>query len=271
MTATIVRPIHPPAHAISPIAARALSLVMVGLAQKRVILGVTGSIAAFKAAELASLLTQLHAEVTVVLTGAAERFVTRHTFTGLTGVRALSSLWDETTDLSSGHTHLAATTDLIVIAPASADFIARIAHGLADDLLGAILLASPAPVMVAPAMETHMYLHAATQANLSTLRSRGVTVVGPVHGRLASGDEGAGRMSEPDEVIACIEARMAGQFKRDLAGVPLVITAGPTQEPVDPVRYISNRSSGKMGYELVRAAARRGALVTLVWVRLTRR
>jgi phosphopantothenoylcysteine decarboxylase/phosphopantothenate--cysteine ligase len=237
---------------------------MAGLEGKRVILGVTGSIAAFKAAALASELTQMNADVRTILTDAAQRFVTRQTFTALTGIPALSSLWDEADDPSSGHIPLASAAELIVVAPASASFIARMALGLADDLLGAVLLASPAPVIVAPAMETNMYRHPATQANLAALRARGVTIVGPEDGRLASGSEGSGRMSEPAQIISAMEIALAPETEADLAGISVVVTAGPTQEPIDPVRFISNRSSGKMGYELARAAARRGARVTLV-------
>jgi phosphopantothenoylcysteine decarboxylase/phosphopantothenate--cysteine ligase len=237
---------------------------MARLEGKRVILGVTGSIAAFKAAALASELTKRSAEVRTVLTSAAERFVARQTFTGLTGIPALSSLWEEENQPSSGHIRLASSADLIVVAPASADFIARVALGLADDLLGAILLASRAPLLVAPAMETNMYMHPATQVNLTSLQARGAVIVGPAEGRLASGDEGSGRMAEPSQIIAAIEELLAESKPPGLSGVPIVVTAGPTQEPIDPVRYISNRSSGKMGYELARAAARRGADVTLV-------
>lgn len=259
-----------PARVLAPItlgfapAAFGLSLVMTVLRGKQIILGVTGSVAAFKGAVLASELTKRGSEVRVVLTSAAERFVTRQTFTGLTGVAALASLWEEATEPSSGHIALAAWADAIVVAPATANTIGRMASGLADDLLGAVLLASPAPVLVAPAMEGHMYLHPATQANLGTLRVRGVTIVGPVHGRLASGQEATGRMSEPAELIVAIEALLSECGRTDFQGIHLVVTAGPTREPIDPVRYISNRSSGKMGYQLAAAAARRGGRVTLV-------
>jgi phosphopantothenoylcysteine decarboxylase/phosphopantothenate--cysteine ligase len=252
---------------------------------RRIVLGVTGSIAAFKAAALASELTKAGAQVRTVLTAGAQHFISRLTFETLTGQPVMEDLWEERPGVHIGHLELARWAEVLVVAPASASSIARLALGLADDALGAVVLASEAPLLVAPAMETHMYRHPAIQAHLETLHARGATIVGPVEGRLASGAWDIGRMVEPAEIMRAIAALLADRDpeplsppvhsqkqtiegaetrSHDLAGVRIVITAGPTREPIDPVRYLSNRSSGKMGYALAEAAWRRGAQVTLV-------
>ena len=229
---------------------------------RRVVLGVTGSIAAFKAAALTSELVQLGAEVDVVLTAAAARFVTPLTFHSLTQQRVYTDLFDVLPDESSAHVRLGEQAELLAIVPATATTLARLAHGLADDLLGCVALATTAPVLVAPAMESHMWAHPATQANVAMLRERGVYFVGPVAGRLASGQIGAGRLAPPEEILG----RMRALLGRDgpLAGRRIVVSAGGTQEPIDPVRVITNRSTGKMGYAIAQVARDRGASVTLV-------
>lgn len=231
-------------------------------AQRRIILGVTGSIAAYKAAELASKLAQEGALVDVILTQAAVQFVTPLTFQSVTGRRAYvdADLWG-----SEGHVQhigLAKAADLIVIAPASANTIARLAHGLADNLLTVTALAAPCPLAIAPAMDGGMFSHPATQANLETLRARGATIIGPAAGHLASGMTGVGRMVEPVEIIGELR-RVFGQTG-PLAGRRVLVTAGGTQEPIDPVRVIANRSSGKQGFALAQAAVDLGAEVLLI-------
>jgi phosphopantothenoylcysteine decarboxylase/phosphopantothenate--cysteine ligase len=227
-----------------------------------ILLGVTGSIAAFKAAELASKLTQAGADVDCILTASAQRFVTTITFQALTGRRAFvdADLWSDEGHIL--HVGLAQTAELMVIAPATADMIAKLAHGRADTLLAITALAATCPMIVAPAMDAGMFEHAATQANIATLRERGVTVVGPVEGRMASGLTGLGRMTEPMEIVGNIRL-VLGQGG-SLAGRKIVITAGGTQEPLDPVRVLANRSSGKQGFAMVQAALDRGAEVTLI-------
>lgn len=230
------------------------------LQSKRILLGVTGSIAAYKAADLASQLTQAGAEVDVILTEAATKFITPLTFQSLTGRTAYSDLWGS--DAHVIHVGLGERADLLVIAPATADVIARLAHGLANDLLTVTALAARCPVLVAPAMDGGMFAHPATQANLKTLAERGVTLLGPAEGRMASGLVGRGRMVEPDEILGHV--RLALGRKGPLAGRRIVVTAGGTQEPIDPVRFISNRSSGKQGFAVAQVALDRGAAVTLV-------
>lgn len=198
----------------------------------------------------------------VAMTRGAEQFVTPLTFSALSGQPVSLSVWDEVPGSSIGHIDLARWAHLLIIAPASAHSIARLALGLADDSLTAAALATEAPLLIAPAMETHMYRHPATQTHLATLAARGARIVGPASGRLASGAEGQGRMVEPEDILAAIDELM--DRPRDLAGRRVLITAGPTYEPLDPVRFLGNRSSGKMGYALARAAARRGADVTLI-------
>jgi phosphopantothenoylcysteine decarboxylase / phosphopantothenate---cysteine ligase len=229
---------------------------------KQILLGVTGSIAAYKAADLASQLTQAGARVDVVLTESATRFVTPLTFQSVTGRPAHSDLWAASAEAHIAHVALAEHAHLLVIAPATADIIARLAHGLADDLLTVTALAARCPLLLAPAMDGGMYEHPATQANLKTLAERGVVVLGPAEGRMASGLVGRGRLLEPEEIFGHI--RLALGRGGSLAGRHVVVSAGGTQEPIDPVRFISNRSSGKQGYALAQAALDRGAEVTLV-------
>ena len=230
------------------------------LSGKRILLGVSGSIAAYKAADLASQLTKAGARVDAILTAAASRFVTPLTFQSLTGRPALADLWSEEAHVL--HVGLAEGADLLVVAPATADILAKLAHGLADDLLTVTALAARCPLLVAPAMDAGMFDHPAVQANLATLRARGATVIGPADGRMASGLEGQGRMLEPEEIFG--HARLAAGRNGPLAGRRVVVTAGGTQEPMDPVRVIANRSSGKQGFAVAQAALDRGAAVTLV-------
>jgi len=227
---------------------------------KKIILGVTGSIACYKAVDLASKLTQAGAIVDVLLTGSAQKFVEPFSFSSVTGRSAYSDLWDETFHVH--HVKLGETADLVVVAPATAHTLAKMAHGLADNLLTVTILAARCAVMVAPAMDGGMYNNPATQSNLNTLISRGVKVVGPAHGRLASGLSGTGRMVEPSELLGHIRYQL-GRSGR-LSGRRFVVTAGPTQEPIDPVRFLSNRSSGKQGIALAQAAIDFGADVDLI-------
>ncbi|MCC7357979.1 MAG: bifunctional phosphopantothenoylcysteine decarboxylase/phosphopantothenate--cysteine ligase CoaBC [Anaerolineales bacterium] len=229
---------------------------------KKIVLGVTGSIAAYKAADLASKLHQAGAQVDVILTEAAARFVTPLTFQAVTGRPALSDLWAASAEAHVAHVALAEQADLLLIAPATATTIAKLAHGLADNLLTVTALAARGPVLVAPAMDGGMFAHPATQANLETLAGRGVTVLGPAEGRMASGLIGRGRMLEPEELFG--QARLALGRGGPLAARRIVVSAGGTQEPLDPVRFISNRSSGKQGYALAQAALDKGAAVTLI-------
>jgi len=230
------------------------------LSGKRILLGVSGSIAACKAADLASRLTKAGARVDAILTAAASRFVTPLTFQSLTGRPAPADLWSEEAHIL--HVGLADGADLLVVAPATADILAKLAHGLADDLLTVTALAARCPLLVAPAMDAGMFEHPAVQANLATLRARGATVIGPADGRMASGLEGRGRMLEPEEILGHV--RLAAGRNGPLAGRRVVVTAGGTQEPIDPVRVIANRSSGKQGFAVAQAALDRGAAVTLV-------
>jgi phosphopantothenoylcysteine decarboxylase/phosphopantothenate--cysteine ligase len=231
------------------------------LARVRILLGVSGGIAAYKAADLVRRLRDAGAEVRVVLSENAARFVTALTFQALSGHPVRTSLWDESAEAAMGHIELARWADQILVAPASADVLARLAHGQADDLLATLVLASAAPLAVAPAMNQQMWAHAATQANLATLRERGVRVLGPAVGSQACGDTGAGRLLEPDEIVAAlVDARAPRLFD----GVRMLVSAGPTYEDIDPVRFIGNRSSGRMGFAIAEAAAAAGAEVTLV-------
>lgn len=235
---------------------------------KHIILGVTGSVAAYKAADLASKLTQQGARVDVIFSAGAEQFITPLTFQSVTGRRAYtdSDLWGGEAHIL--HVGLGHSTDLLVIAPCTANTLAKLAHGLADNLLTVTALAAGGekardiPILVAPAMDAGMYEHPATQENVRILKGRGVTFIGPAEGRMASGLVGLGRMVEPAEVLGQI--RLALGRKGKLAGKRLVVTAGGSQEPIDPVRYITNRSSGKQGYALAQAALDEGAAVTLV-------
>jgi phosphopantothenoylcysteine decarboxylase/phosphopantothenate--cysteine ligase len=238
----------------------------------RVVLGVTGGIAAYKAVEVCRRLVDAGVHVTPVLTEDATRFVGVVTFSALASAPAQTSLWDE--DSPIPHTRLGQSADVIVVAPATAHTIARYAAGLSDDLLMATLLATRAPVLVCPAMHTEMWEHPSVRDNLSTLERRGVEIVAPVSGRLAGGDEGAGRLADPAVIVERVLQRLralradpttgAGAIQPDMKGMCVVVSAGGTREPLDPVRFITNRSSGKQGHALAEAAARRGADVTLV-------
>ena len=232
------------------------------LAGKRILLGVTGSIACYKAADLASKLTQAGAQVDVILTGSAEKFVTPLTFQSVTGRRAYTDqdLWG--TEAHVLHVGLGHAADLLVIAPCTANTIARLAHGQADTLLTVTALATQSPLLIAPAMDGGMYDHPATQANIETLEKRGVTFIGPAEGHLASGLTGVGRLLETADLLGHI--RILVGRNGSLAGKKVLVTAGGTQEQLDPVRVISNRSSGKQGYALAQAALDMGAQVTLI-------
>jgi phosphopantothenoylcysteine decarboxylase/phosphopantothenate--cysteine ligase len=232
------------------------------LKDRRIVLGITGGIAAYKAADLASKLTQAGARVDVVMTAAATRFIAPLTFQALTGRPVYTDLWTPTPETALPHIALGEAADLVVIAPATADFLAKMAHGLADDLLSTLCLAARAPILVAPAMDVGMWAHPATQENVARLRARGVEIIGPAYGRMASGLEGWGRMVEPAELLGHI--RRALGRNGPLAGRRVVVTAGPTYEPIDPVRFIGNRSSGKQGFALAQAALDRGAEVVLI-------
>jgi len=233
-----------------------------GLEGKTVVLGVTGSIAAYKAAELASQLTQVGAKVEVIITEAATEFIAPLTFRAITGRPVVSKMFDPTSEYSAGHVALAEAADVVAIAPATADIIARIAAGIADDMLSCTVLATTAPIIVAPAMHAAMYENQVTQDNVAKLKARGFTIVGPDYGRLASGGMGLGRLVDISEILGAIRQLLDGSG--DLAGKRIVVTAGGTQEPLDPVRCLTNRSSGKMGYALAEAARDRGARVVLV-------
>ena len=230
----------------------------------RVLLGVTGGIAAYKSAELTRRLQDRGADVQVVMTAGAQQFVTPLTFQALSGHPVRTDLWDSTAEAAMGHIELARWPHRIVIAPATADFIARLAHGLADDLLSTLCLASDAPIIVVPAMNRLMWANAATQANVAALRSRGLTILGPAEGGQACGETGAGRMLEPQEIVAAVLAEPCAASAGLLQGRKVVVTAGPTRERIDPVRFITNRSSGKMGYAVAEAARDAGARVVIV-------
>jgi len=229
---------------------------------KRIVLGVTGGIAAYKSPDLVRRLVDQGAEVQVVMTAGARQFVTPMTFQAVSGRPVRSDLWDPAAEAAMGHIELARWADLILIAPATADFMAHLAHGLADDLLTTVCLASAAPVAVAPAMNRQMWANEATQANVALLRSRGVHVLGPDSGSQACGETGEGRMVEPLALAAAAMALFPVQGP--LSGKRVLLTAGPTRECIDPVRFITNRSSGKMGYAVAQAARELGADVVLV-------
>ncbi len=232
------------------------------LARRRVVLGVSGGIACYKVCTVARRLTEMGAAVDVILTSAAREFVGPVTFEALTRRPVLTSLWDR--DAALAHIRLDRAADLIVVAPATANLIARAAGGIADDLLTALLLAKTAPVLIAPAMNDQMFAHDTTRANLATLEHRGWAIVGPDIGPLAEGDsDEPGRMSEPDVVVAAVERALRAKDSR-LAGRKVLVTGGPTRESLDPVRVVTNRSSGRMGCDLAAAAYARGADVTLI-------
>ena len=228
---------------------------------RRVLVGFSGGIACYKACDVVRQLRQAGATVQVVMTRSAREFVTPLTLQTLSGNRVGTETFDLTEESEIGHIRLADTADVVLVAPATANVLAKMAHGIADDLLTTVLLATRAPIVVAPAMNVHMWEHAATQANLRTLVERGVRVVGPASGSLACGYEGAGRLAEPAEIV---ESAAIALTPQDLAGEHVLVSAGPTREAIDPVRYLTNHSSGKMGYAIARVAQRRGAAVTLV-------
>src|SRR5579862_226187 len=229
---------------------------------KHILLGVTGGIAAYKSADLVRRLTERGAQVQVVMTAAAREFIGATTFQALSGRAVRESLWDPAAEAAMGHSELARWADLVLIAPASADFIARLAGGRADDLLSTLCLATAAPVVLAPAMNQQMWANAATQANVSTITQRGVRLLGPGVGEQACGELGPGRVLEPSQIADLIEPLLgsAGAF----SGKRVLVTAGPTREAIDPVRFVSNRSSGKMGYAVAQAMRAAGAEVVLV-------
>ncbi|MDE0605121.1 MAG: bifunctional phosphopantothenoylcysteine decarboxylase/phosphopantothenate--cysteine ligase CoaBC [bacterium] len=236
---------------------------MTSLAGKRIVLGVSGGIAAYKAVEICRWLMDEGAHVIPVLTKGATRFVGRTTFDALASERVQMSLFDE--DDPIPHTTLGQTADCVLVAPATARVIGAYAAGISSDLLTATLIATRAPVVVCPAMHTEMWEHPAVAHNIATLAERGVHIVGPESGRLAGGDEGAGRLSSPADVVAAVSRVLdVGEKRSDMAGLSVVVTAGGTREPIDPVRYIGNHSSGKQGYAFAEEAAGRGASVTIV-------
>ncbi|MEZ7490082.1 bifunctional phosphopantothenoylcysteine decarboxylase/phosphopantothenate--cysteine ligase CoaBC [Pseudoalteromonas distincta] len=234
---------------------------MTNLTNKKIVLGITGGIAAYKCAELVRRLKDAGCEVKVVMTESAKHFITPLTMQAVSGETVSDSLLDPSAEASMGHIEFAKWADLILVAPATCNIIAKMAAGIADDLLTTLLLATPAKVAVAPAMNQQMYAHAATQANLATLKARNVLIWGPGKGEQACGDIGAGRMLEPHELVALCTVKEQPQL---LTGKTITITAGPTREPLDPVRFISNHSSGKMGYALAEAALQFGAKVNLI-------
>jgi phosphopantothenoylcysteine decarboxylase / phosphopantothenate---cysteine ligase len=233
----------------------------VSLSNRRVLVGVTGGIACYKACEVVRVLAQGGARVHVVMTAAAQQFVAPLTFQTLSGHPVATDTFSLTQESEIGHIRLADDAEVALIAPATANLLAKLAHGLADNLLTTVLLATRAPLLLAPAMNVHMWEHAATQANLRTLVERGAEVVGPASGSLACGYEGTGRLAEPVEIVEAVAARLT---EKDLQGERVLVSAGPTREAVDPVRYLSNHSSGKMGHAIARMARRRGAEVVLV-------
>ena len=235
---------------------------MYNLTDKQIVLGVTGSIAAYKSADLASKLTQAGALVDVAMTQEATRFVAPITFQSVTGRRAYHDIWDEAAETAELHVALARRADLMLIAPATATTIARLALGLAEELVSLTALATKAPILIAPAMDPHMWEHPATQEHVRTLESRGVLFVGPEEGRLASGQMGLGRMTEVPVLLGAVRSALGRGG--DLTGKKIVISAGGTREAIDPVRFVGNESSGKMGFAIAEAARDRGAETVLV-------
>ena len=231
------------------------------LGGRRILLGLSGGIACYKACEVVRMLAQAGARVQVVMTAGAQQFVTPLTLQTLSGRPVATDTFSLTQESEIGHIRLADEAEVVVLAPATANLLAKLAHGIADDLLTTVLLATRAPVLAAPAMNVHMWEHAATQANIRLLTERGVAFAGPGIGSLACGYEGPGRLAEPAEIVEAIEGVLA---PKDLRGERVLVSAGPTREAVDPVRYLSNQSSGKMGYAIARVARRRGAEVVLV-------
>ncbi|HYK24709.1 MAG TPA: bifunctional phosphopantothenoylcysteine decarboxylase/phosphopantothenate--cysteine ligase CoaBC [Steroidobacteraceae bacterium] len=229
---------------------------------KRILLGVTGGIAAYKSADLVRRLRERGAEVQVVMTRGARKFVTPLTFQALSGRTVRTGLWDTAAEAAMGHIELARWAELVLVAPASADFLARLAGGRADDLLATLCLATEAPIVLAPAMNRLMWSNAATQANASLLKQRGATLLGPAEGDQACGEVGPGRMLEPSELVAAVQALLGP--RGPLTGRKVLVTAGPTRERIDPVRFVSNRSSGRMGFAVAEAARAAGAEVVMV-------
>jgi len=232
------------------------------LANKTIVLGITGGIAAYKAAEIASKLTQAVARVEVIMTEASTKFIAPLTLRSLTGRPVVTDMFELASEFSVEHVALAEAADVVVIAPATANTIAKLAAGLADDMLTCTVLATKAPVIVAPSMDANMFQNPVTQENLNKLRARGFTIIDPGYGHLASGKTGLGRLADIETIIGTIK-QVLGR-SGDLTGKRIVVTAGGTQEPIDPVRHISNRSSGKMGYAIAEAARDRGATVSLI-------
>ncbi len=228
----------------------------------KIILGVTGGIAAYKAADIARRLMEMGLSVHVVMTKSAEEFITPLTFEALTGNNVLRARFPKPGEEPIPHITLPREATLIVVAPATANIIGKMANGIADDQLSTMLIASDLPVIMAPAMNSKMYNNIAVQENMAKLGKRGVTFIGPVSGELACGDEGVGKLSPVEDIVSAVAEKLA--LRRDLAGLKIIVTTGGTREPVDPVRFIGNRSSGKMGVEIAKAAARRGANATLI-------
>lgn len=229
---------------------------------KMVIVGVTGGIAAYKSAALVSLLVKEGADVQVIMTEHAKEFIAPLTFEALTNRRCLTDTFDRNHEYSTEHVALAKQAAAVIVAPATANVIAKLAHGIADDMLTTTILACDCPKIIAPAMNTRMYENPITQDNMKLLKKYGMTIALPENGRLACGDTGAGKMRSPEELLQYV--LMACAFEKDMAGKKVLITAGPTREPLDPVRYITNHSTGKMGYSIAKICALRGAKVTLV-------
>lgn len=229
--------------------------------EKRILLGITGGIAAYKMVEVASSLTKMGYSVNVVMTESATKFITPLTFQNITHNPVETDLFTPPVHYNVKHTSLAESVDLCLIGPATANFIAKLAHGLADDLLSTVLLATEAPILLAPSMNVHMYANPILQDNLSYLEEKGYKIIEPGSGLLACGDKGKGRLPEPQELVENVVKELTN---KDLIGKKILVTAGPTREPVDPVRYLSNYSSGKMGYALARSASYRGGEVILI-------
>ena len=234
---------------------------MNNLIHKRIVLGITGGIAAYKSADLVRRLREQSVDVRVVMTRNACEFITPLTMQALSGRSVHTELLNTETEAAMGHIELARWSDVVMIAPASANFIAKLAHGQADDLLSTLCLATTSPIVLAPAMNQQMWLNSATQTNIALLQQRGIRLLGPVEGNQACGETGPGRMLEPDQLVKHVNAIFKSEL---LTGIKILVTAGPTREDIDPVRYISNRSSGRMGYAVARAATEAGAQVTLV-------
>jgi len=228
---------------------------------KKILVGVTGGIAVYKSAELVRRLRETGAEVRVAMTPSSKAFITPLTLQAVSGHRVFHELLSEEAEAGMGHIQLARWADCILVAPASADFIARFAHGIANDLLTTLCLATTAPIALAPSMNSQMWLNTATQENVQRLRYRDIKIFGPAEGEQACGDVGPGRMLEPNHLVACLEESFPAS---ELSGQKIIITAGPTQEAIDPIRFLTNRSSGKMGYALAEAAKEAGADVTLI-------